>query len=63
MRFSAVHSLAAAASMASAHTIMQAINGLEMGKGIYMPDNDNTVRFPCSIEWCLPGALIQRELT
>ena len=43
MRFSIVQSVVATASMASAHTIMQAVNGLAMGKAIYMPDNDNTV--------------------
>lgn len=43
MRFSVIQSVVATASVASAHTIMQAVNGLEMGKGIYMPDNDNTV--------------------
>ena len=43
MKFSTVQSLVAAATTASAHTIMQAVNGLEMGKGIYMPNNDNTV--------------------
>jgi hypothetical protein len=43
MRFSIVQSVVATASMASAHTIMQAVNGLAVGKAIYMPDNDNTV--------------------
>lgn len=43
MKFSAVQTLVASATVASAHTIMQVVNGLEMGKGIYMPDNDNTV--------------------
>ena len=43
MKSSIIQTVVAAASVASAHTIMQAVNGLEMGKGIYMPDNDNTV--------------------
>ena len=43
MKFTTVQSLVAVATGASAHTIMQVVNGLEMGKGIYMPDNDNTV--------------------
>ncbi|KAH6845797.1 glycoside hydrolase [Chaetomium sp. MPI-CAGE-AT-0009] len=42
MKSSVIQTVVAAASVASAHTIMQAVNGLEMGKGIYMPDNDNT---------------------
>lgn len=45
MRFSVIQAVASTASVASAHTIMQAVNDLEMGKGIYMPDNDNTVWF------------------
>lgn len=43
MRISVIQAVAATTSVASAHTIMQAVNDLEMGKGIYMPDNDNTV--------------------
>lgn len=51
MKFSVVQSLAASATVASAHTIMQVVNGLEMGKAIYMPDNDNTVWALLSMGW------------